>query len=59
VSESSVSKDQAAKLEQLKSQGWTVTGPVNPSQIGGAAEVKSPDGKTFVVTPNGSLQEKA
>jgi hypothetical protein len=49
---------QGKKLTELHAEGWvSIPDPANSNNLGGPAFVIHPDGRTFVVGNDGSLEE--
>lgn len=53
-----ISKDQADKMVELQKQGWVTVAKDDPLRIGGPEIMQDPQGKQWIVNPDGSVTSK-
>lgn len=53
-----ISKDQADKISELQSKGWTTIAKSDPLRVGGPEVMQDPQGKQWVINSDGSIVPK-
>lgn len=53
-----ISKDQADKMVELQKQGWVTVAKDDPLRIGGPEIMQDPQGKQWIVNPDGSVTSR-